>query len=81
MIQSVVANHGNINGNINHSLDDYERIIVELVLKNPRIFQDCIVEKTGLSKRTISRVMKSLKEKEILIRKGANESGIWLIKR
>ena len=70
--------NGNTNGNIN-VLDDREKEIIDLILKNPQITLDMMVEITGKSKRTISRLVQRLKEKDILKRVGSNKSGKWII--
>ena len=53
----ICENHGNIsgdiNGNINAVIDKLAQKIIELILKNPKITQDEIVDKIGLPKRTV----------------------------
>ena len=77
----VAKNHGNINGNINGDICDEERVVIELLINNPQITQDTLAELSGQSKRTISRIVKSLKERDIIIREGSNKSGKWIVKR
>ena len=36
-----------------------------------------MIRQTGLSSRTIDRIIKSLKEKELLKRIGSNKNGYW----
>ena len=61
---------------------DYgEKEIIDLVMKNPQITLDMMAEMTGKSKRTVSRLIKGLKEKEILKRIGSNKSGKWIVDR
>jgi len=73
----VAKNHGNINGDVS----DEERVVIELLIKNSQITQDTLTELTGQSKRTISSIVKSLKERDIIIREKSNKSGKWIVKR
>ena len=78
----VCENHGNIsgdisgdiNGNINAVIDKSAQKIIELILKNPKITQDEIVDKIGLSKRTVSRIIKLLKDSGGLVREGSKQN-------
>ena len=75
-LQLLLTNHGNIN-----ELEDGEKEIIDLVMKNPQITLDMMAEMTGKSKRTVSRLIKGLKEKKILKRIGSNKSGKWIVDR
>ena len=74
----ICENHGNIsgdiNGNINAVIDKSAQKIIELILKNPKITQDEIVDKIGVSKRTVSRIIKSLKDSGVLVREGSKQN-------
>lgn len=61
-------------------LSDKERTVLEIINENPDIVIMGIVEKTGFSRPTVMRAVKSLKEKQILERIGAKKNGHWIIK-
>lgn len=71
--------NGLINGPINGPINDNEKIIYMLMKQNPQITIAGIVEKTGISNRTVKRVISSLKEKELIVREGSNKGGYWKI--
>lgn len=77
----VVQNHGNINGDINGDIRGEEKEFIALIIQNPKITQDSLAELSGQSKRTISRIVKSLKDRDILVREGSNKSGKWIVKQ
>ncbi len=62
-------------------LSDKERTVLEIIKDNPGIVIMEIVEKTGFSRPTVMRTVKSLKEKQILERIGAKKNGHWMINR
>ncbi len=69
-------NNGNDFGNENQS-DNAERIL-NIMKGTPRITINQIVSVTGISKRTVSRIIKELKEKEIIRREGT-KNGMWIV--
>lgn len=69
-------NNGNDFGNENQS-DNVERIL-NVMKDSPHITIDQIVSVTGVSKRTVSRIIKELKEKDIIRRKGT-KNGTWIV--
>ena len=44
----------------------------------PQITIDQIVSDTGISKRTVSRIIKELKEKDMIRREGT-KNGTWIV--
>jgi len=70
-----------INDGINDGikLSDIEALILSEMADSPHITLAALTEKTGKSLRTIERVVKSLREKGIIERKGSNKSGAWLL--
>lgn len=52
---------------------------MKLILDNPEITQDKIVEITNMQKNGIRYVMNKLKSREILMRVGATKKGKWFI--
>lgn len=69
-------NNGNDSGNENQS-ENAERIL-NIMKDTPHITIDQIASVTGISKRTVSRVIKELKEKDIVRREGT-KNGKWIV--
>ena len=67
--------HGNINGNVNG--DETKEQILLCIQQNPDFTLIKIAEKTGFSKRTVSRQIKVLQEAGILKRIGSPKTGHW----
>lgn len=53
--------------------------IISLIQKNNRISIASMTEQLKISKRTLYRILKTLKEKGILERKGTTRSGYWIV--
>lgn len=70
--------NGDINGEIN--LNKSEKLIYNILKVFPSSTANDLEKKSGLSSRTISRIVNSLKEKEIITRIGSNKSGYWRVK-
>ena len=71
---SVTLNHdGDINGDINR--------VLSLLEKQPSITANQMAEVLQISTRKISRIIKELKEKEVIIRIGSNKNGHWKIQQ
>jgi predicted HTH transcriptional regulator len=47
----------------------------------PSISKKSISEKTGISVRTISRIISELKQRKIIERKGSDKNGIWVVNK
>jgi predicted HTH transcriptional regulator len=67
--------HGNVNGNVN-SVDVKNQILM-CVMQNPGYSLAKIAEKTGYSKRTVSRQMKLLQEAGTITRVGSPKTDHW----
>lgn len=67
---------GNNNGNENQN-DNVNRILIAMK-ETPHITIDPIVSGTGISKRTVSRIIKDLKESNKILRKGT-KNGTWIV--
>ena len=67
---------GNNYGN-EHQLDNAERIL-KIMKDTPQITIDQIVSDTGISKRTVSRIIKELKGKD-MIRREETKNGTWIV--
>lgn len=75
------------NDTINDTLKDTikltknEQQILNLIKNNNSITREEIVNKTKLSDRTISRVIKHLQEENIISREGSKKTGYWKIQK
>lgn len=70
---------GIINGTLKLSVS--ENAVFEEIKKNPSIITEEIVSLTGLSMRTVARAIKSLREKQIVVREGSKKTGIWVVNK
>lgn len=81
--EDVIKNHGTINGIINGTISDNltanESIVISILISNPASTTNSLVETTGLSKRTIARILASLQDKKIIERIGSNKTGKWKV--
>lgn len=59
--------------------NDTVKTILALIEQNPSITYEEMTEKTGKSRRTISRLITELKEKNIIARVGSDKTGYWEI--
>ena len=57
-----------------------EKTVIDCISKNNDISISEIVDKTGFSRPTVTRIISSLKEKQILFREGAKKNGHWVIR-
>ena len=69
-------NNGNNYGDENQ-FDNAERIL-KIMKDIPQITIDQIVSDTGISKRTVSRIIKELKGKDMMRREGT-KNGTWIV--
>ena len=68
---------GEINGEINGEISEEEFSVLAVFKSNKNAIKDEAIKQTGLSSRTIDRIIKSLKEKGLLRRIGSNKNGYW----
>ena len=61
------------------AVDGVERSVYNVIKANPEIRQAQIKFITGISVRTISRILSSLKQHEYIKRKGGDRYGSWII--
>lgn len=54
-----------------------ENLVLEQLMKNPRITSEDLAGKTGKSLRTIKRILSSLREKKLIERVGSTKTGYW----
>lgn len=73
------TNNGGINGDINGNINgDINRVLL-LLEKQPSITAKQMAEVLQISPRKVSRIIKELKENEIIVRIGSNKTGYWKI--
>ena len=54
-----------------------EMAVIRLITTDPKISIASITTKTGLSRRTVDRIISTLKEKGLLTRQGAKNNATW----
>lgn len=69
--------NGVINGTINGTINENEKIVLDIILKDPNITIAEMANQSNKSIRTINRIIKSLKEKNLLKRMNSNKDGYW----
>lgn len=52
-------------------------LVLSVFKTNKNAAKDEVIKQTCVSSRTIDRIIKSLKEKELLKRVGSNKNGYW----
>lgn len=58
-------------------LTDGEEKVLDILKKNPNATIKMISNEADLSVRTIQRILVSLKENDLLIRRGSDKTGYW----
>ena len=66
-----MENHGTLNGTLNEK----ELLVLNTMLENGAYTYDEISQKTSIPKRTITRIVTSLVEKQYIERKGSKRDG------
>lgn len=56
-----------------------EMAVIRLIASDSKISIASITDKTGLSRRTVDRIIAALKDKSILVREGAKNNATWII--
>ena len=69
---------GEISGEISGELSEEELSVLSVFRSNRKAIKDDVIKETGLSSRTIDRIIKSLKEKELLRRVGSEKRAIGI---
>lgn len=64
-------------GELNGELSKEEFSVLTVFKTNKNVIKDEVIKQAGLSSRAIDRIIKSLKEKELLRRVGSNKIGYW----
>lgn len=69
---------GKVNGKVNYDdLSKNELLVYGAIRSNPHITRSDMIEMLDVSARTIDRAIKSLKEKDVIERVGADKNGYW----
>jgi ATP-dependent DNA helicase RecG len=76
--RNIVPNGGTINGT-NGTITEDEAFIMSLLRENPHRTADQLVEISGKSRRTINRIISTLKAKKLVSRIGSNRTGYWAV--
>lgn len=74
------ANHEANDANQNAKTNTIEDLILDYIYENPRITQKEIAARAGISRATVQRTMKSMINKNIVVRIGATR-GYWKIEK
>ena len=78
--KKVMKNRGTLNGTLkNDNLTANELTLLGILLSNPSISLSDAGDRTGISRRTASRIVASLQDKGIVERKGSKKQGNWKI--
>jgi len=64
---------------LNVGLNKTEKKVIEFLIENPSFTSDNLVEKIGVTKRTIERTFKKLQEKKMIERIGSKRDGNWIV--
>ena len=64
-------------GTINGTINENEKIVLDIILKDPNITIAEMANQSNKSIRTINRIINSLKEKNLLKRMNSNKDGYW----
>lgn len=68
---------GELNGELNGELSKEEFSVLTVFKTNKNVIKAEVIKQAELSSRAIDRIIKSLKEKELLRRVGSNKIGYW----
>lgn len=63
----------------NGTLNEKEVLILNTILENNKYTYAQIAEKTSISRRTVTRIVASLVEKQYLLREGSKRDGKWIV--
>lgn len=73
------ASNEAVNEAANNGMTDNEKLVLNAMKLDTAITTPKMVELLGLSRATVQRTIKSLKEKEIIRREGSDKTGKWII--
>lgn len=71
----------NRNVGLNVGLNKTEKKVIEFLIRNPAYTSAELAEQIGVTKRTIERTFKALREKKMIERIGSKRDGNWIVVR
>lgn len=60
-------------------ITDRQRMLINVIEKNPELTRNALAELTGLSLATVKREIKNLKDNHVIVHEGATKSGKWIV--
>lgn len=64
---------------VTERVTESEKLLLELLLEDPTFTYIALAERLGISRKSVSARIKSLKEKEVIRRVGSDTKGYWEI--
>lgn len=65
---------------VTEKFTEREMSVIRLIKNNPRITTTAMSMELGKSRKTISAIIKSLKDRNVIEREGSDRNGVWIIK-
>ena len=65
---------------VTEKFTEREMSVIRLIINNPRITTTAMSMELGKSRKTISAIIKSLKDRNVIEREGSDRNGVWIIK-
>lgn len=81
IVSKIESRNIELDVNSDSGLSETEKKMMKLLLKNPGATSIYLAENIGVSKRTIERAFKALREKKMIERTGSKRDGNWTIIR
>lgn len=75
----VIDNFAEITEKVTERVTEKELEVLKLIMEDPGYTSSVLAEKIGVSRKTISSRIRSLKQKNIIIRIGSDTKGYWKI--
>ncbi len=69
----------NVNESSSLDLDTNEKRVLKLIKVNNKLSAKKMADELRLSERQVQRVLKDMKEQEVIVREGSNKNGYWRI--
>ena len=66
---------------VTEKFTEREMSVIRLIKNNPKITTTAMSMELGKSRKTISAIIKSLKDRNVIEREGSDRNGIWIIKQ
>ena len=58
-----------------------KQAILELLRENSAMTQTMLMKELGLSRKQVQNGIRQLQEDDVLVRKGSNRNGQWIVKK